>query len=148
MRNNLGEEEFGGWFSDMKYLRCSTTDNGKTAIIAGIPSAFHRDKVSFHYKKQITSIFKKISGQDIDFDMEIVGKAAKKVEAHQSQQKNDEPVPATTEKTQKAKEKKGQHPQMRDDYTFERYVVGENNKFAANAAHAISKNPGKAHNPF
>jgi len=76
LRNYLGEEEFSGWFSDMKYLRCSSTGAGNS-IIAGIPSAFHRDKVSFHYKKQITSIFKKISGQDIDFDMEVIGKTAK-----------------------------------------------------------------------
>ena len=147
LRNNLGEEEFCGWFSDMKYLRCSTTDAGNS-ITVGIPSAFHRDKVNFHYKNQITSIFKKISGQDINFEMEVIGKAAKNAEIHKDQQKKDESVPVTAEKTQKAKEKRGQHPNMRDDYTFEKYVVGENNKFAANAAHAISKNPGKAHNPF
>jgi chromosomal replication initiator protein len=147
LRNNLGEEEFGGWFSDMKYLRCSSTDAGNS-IIVGIPSAFHQDKVSFHYKKQITSIFKQISGQNIDFEMEIIGKTAKKAENHNIQQKNIESAPASHEKTKKIKEKRSQHPQMRDDYTFERYVVGDNNKFAANAAHAISKNPGKAHNPF
>jgi chromosomal replication initiator protein len=37
---------------------------------------------------------------------------------------------------------------MRDDFTFDRYVIGDNNAFAANAAIAISKNPGKAYNPF
>jgi chromosomal replication initiator protein len=149
LRNNLGEEEFSGWFSDMKYLRCSTTDAGKNGIIAGIPSAFHRDKVSFHYKKQITSILKEISGQEIDFEMEIIGKTAKKADAHQQNQtKKDESAPVPAEKTQKVKEKRGQHLQMRDDYTFDKYIVGENNNFAANAAHAISKNPGKAYNPF
>ena len=37
---------------------------------------------------------------------------------------------------------------MRDDYTFEKYIIGENNNFAANAAIAISRNPGTAYNPF
>jgi chromosomal replication initiator protein len=37
---------------------------------------------------------------------------------------------------------------MREDYTFEKYVIGENNSFAVNAAIAISRNPGKAYNPF
>jgi chromosomal replication initiator protein len=147
LRNDLGEEVFGGWFSDMKYLRCAT-DAGKSGIIIGIPSAFHRDKVNSHFKKQIISTLKTISGQEIDFEMEITGKAAKKADSHQHQQKKEEAAYVTSEKTQKVKEKKGQHPQMRDDYTFERYIVGENNKFAANAAHAISKNPGKAYNPF
>jgi chromosomal replication initiator protein len=37
---------------------------------------------------------------------------------------------------------------LKHDYTFKRYVVGENNRFAANAAIAISKNPGTAYNPL
>ena len=148
LRNNLGEEEFSGWFLDIKYLRCSTTNTGKPSIIVGIPSAFHRDKVNSHYKKQIISILKEISGQEIDFEMEVTGKIEKKTESRQNQQKKEVSASETIEKPQKTKEKRGQHPQMRDDYTFERYVVGENNKFAANAAYAISKNPGKAHNPF
>jgi len=148
LRNNLGEEEFGGWFLDIKYLRCSTTDAGKTSIIAGVPSVFHRDKVNSHYKKQIISFLKEVSGQEIDFEMEITGKTGKKIESHQNQQKNEKAVPITPEKIQKVKEKRGQHPQMRDDYTFDKYIIGENNNFAANAAHAISKNPGKAYNPF
>jgi chromosomal replication initiator protein len=148
LRNNLGEEVFSGWFLDIKYLRCSTTDAGKASIIVGIPSAFHRDKVNSYYKKQIISLLKEVSGQEIDFEMEITGETAKKTESHHNQHKNDKSTSVTHEKVQKIKEKRGQHPQMRDDYTFERYVVGENNKFAANAAHAISKNPGKAYNPF
>jgi chromosomal replication initiator protein len=149
LRNNLGEEEFGGWFSDMKFLRCAATNTGINSIVIGIPSAFHRDKVNFHYKNKIISKLKDLSGQDIAFEMEIIGKTAKKT-AHQSQiqQKNEKSVSTEPEKLQKTKEKKEKHPQMRDDYTFDKYVIGENNNFAANAALAISKNPGKAYNPF
>jgi chromosomal replication initiator protein len=43
---------------------------------------------------------------------------------------------------------RGKHPKLRTDYTFENFVVGENNSFAANAALAISKNPGTSYNPF
>ncbi|MFZ2780787.1 MAG: chromosomal replication initiator protein DnaA [Rectinemataceae bacterium] len=39
------------------------------------------------------------------------------------------------------------HPLLRPDYRFENYVVGEHNKFAANAAEAVSKNPGRVYNP-
>jgi chromosomal replication initiator protein len=149
LRNNLGEEVFSGWFSDMKYLRCSTTPAGKPGIIAGIPSAFHRDKVSSRYKDQITSVLREISGHEIDFEMEITGKTSKKIEPQPNDLlKNEESISATPEKPQKTKEKKGNHPQMRDDYIFDKYIVGENNKFAANAAVAISKNPGKSYNPF
>ncbi len=39
------------------------------------------------------------------------------------------------------------HSELRIDYTFENFVVGDNNSFAANACIAISKNPGTAYNP-
>ncbi|MCL2444259.1 MAG: chromosomal replication initiator protein DnaA, partial [Treponema sp.] len=46
LRNDLGEEEFSGWFSDMKYLRARFDDQtNEKSIVVGIPSAFHRDKV-------------------------------------------------------------------------------------------------------
>jgi len=39
------------------------------------------------------------------------------------------------------------HPNLRPEYTFENFVVGHNNSFAANAAIAIAKNPGTGYNP-
>ena len=40
------------------------------------------------------------------------------------------------------------HPGLRGDYTFENFVIGDNNTFAANAAIAIAKNPGTAYKPL
>ena len=144
LRNDLREEEFSGWFSDMKYLR-----SGDNTVIVGIPSTFQREKIRNNYANLINSKLKDVSGKNLTIDFEITGKISKKeTSINQSEEKKEEisePVPV---KTSKIKEKKSQHPQMRDDYTFERFVMGENNNFAANAAVAISKNPGKAYNPF
>jgi chromosomal replication initiator protein len=148
LRTDLGEEEFSGWFSDMKYLRCATTDTGNSIVI-GIPSAFHRDKVNFHYKDKIVSKIKKLSGQEIAFEMEIIGKAAKKASSQpHTQQENEKSSVVIAEKPQKAKEKKEKHLQMQDDFNFDNYIKGDSNIFAYNAAYAVSKNPGKAYNPF
>ena len=46
-----------------------------------------------------------------------------------------------------AKKKKRPHPQLKQEYNFERFVRGDNNDFAYMASYAISKNPGKAYNP-
>ncbi|WP_407398816.1 chromosomal replication initiator protein DnaA [Treponema sp.] len=40
------------------------------------------------------------------------------------------------------------HPQLREDYTFDRFVVGENNEFAYSASLAAAKDPGKKFNPL
>jgi len=144
LRNDLGEKEFSGWFSDMKYLRAN-----ENSIVVGIPSIFHRDKVSSRYQNIITTKIKEISGQEIAFEMEISSKTVKKPASQpENQEQNEQIAVKTTEKTSKPKEKRSQHTQMRDDYTFERFVIGENNNYAANAALAICKNPGKVCNPF
>jgi len=150
LRNDLGEEEFSGWFSDLKYLRSHNNEKtGENAIIIGAPSAFHRDKVTSRYKTIINSKLKELAGSEIALEFEIIGKTAKK-EPHppKTAEKNDESTTAEMPETQKPKKKRDKHPQMRDDFTFDRYVIGENNEFAANAAIAISKNPGKNYNPF
>jgi chromosomal replication initiator protein len=144
LRNDLGEEEFSGWFSELIYLRAE-----KDSIIVGIPSAFHRDKVKSRYQSLVNSKIKELSGKEIPIEYEITGKSAKKAPAQpQSDSKKEENVPDEAVDTQKTKKKRDKNSQMRDDYVFDRYVIGENNSFAANAAIAISKNPGKAYNPF
>ena len=47
-------------------------------------------------------------------------------------------------------EKKKNHSQLQDEYTFETYVVGEINSYAYNAATSVARNPGtsKIYNPL
>lgn len=40
------------------------------------------------------------------------------------------------------------HPQLDPNYTFDNYVVGEDNSFAYSASVAVAKNPGEAYNPL
>ena len=144
LKNILGEEEFNGWFSDIKFMRA-----GENSIVIGVPSAFHCDKVKTRYIGIVNSTLKDVSGKEINFEMEVIGKAAiKQTSEPQPQLKSNEVINAASEKTVKVREKKEKNPLMRDDYTFERYVIGENNGYAVNAAIAISNNPGKAYNPF
>jgi chromosomal replication initiator protein len=150
LRDDLGEEEFSSWFSDFKYLRAGFDEKtGKGSIVIGIPSTFHRDKVKSRYQNTINSKIKELSGKEIVLEYEIIGKSSKKEAVQQqSTEKNEETANNGTAETQKTKKKKEKHAQLRDDFVFDRYVIGENNAFATNAAIAISKNPGKAYNPF
>jgi len=147
LRTDLGEEEFSGWFSDLKYLYTRFAEQGNVvSVVIGVPSAFHRDKVKSRYQNAIKSKVEGLAGKEITLEFEITGKTSKKEEnSNHSPSKNESPIAAEAQK--KVKEK-GKHPQMRDDYIFDRFVIGENNAFAANAAIAISRNPGKAYNPF
>ncbi|MCL2185014.1 MAG: chromosomal replication initiator protein DnaA [Treponema sp.] len=150
LQNDLGGEEFSGWFSDTKYLRAGFDEQTKeNSIVIGIPSSFHRDKVKSRYQSTINSKIKELAGLEIAVEFEITGETSKKEPSvQQLPSKNDNLTIIEPKNTQITKKKRDKHPQMRDDFTFERYVIGENNSFAANAAIAISNNPGKAYNPF
>jgi chromosomal replication initiator protein len=153
LRSDLGEEEFSGWFTDISYLR-----SGENTITVGFPSGFHRDRVKTRYHNIIKTKLKALADRDIALEFEVI--PGEKVAGQKSAKKDthDRPdgasgrqsTPHTAKNADSAREKtkKKQHPKMRDDYTFERYIVGENNNFAHNAAFAISRNPGTAYNPF
>ena len=151
MRAELGEEEFDGWFTGIKYLR-----SGKNSIIIGFESAFHRDKVIKRYQKTLAEKLKALTGDAISLSFEILPDSEAETEPAKRETGGKKEAPGSVlretapEKTKKPAEKakRGQHPQMRDDYTFEKYVIGKNNDYAANAAIAISRNPGTAYNPF
>jgi chromosomal replication initiator protein len=146
LRSELGEEEFSGWFTDINYLR-----SGENNITIGFPSSFHRDRVKTRYQNSIKTKLKAITGKDITLEFEVIpgentGTRQKSTAKNAHDRTGSQASAAKNAETEKPKRK--QHPNMRDDYTFERYIVGENNNFAHNAAKAISKNPGTAYNPF
>ncbi|MDR2922537.1 MAG: chromosomal replication initiator protein DnaA [Treponema sp.] len=153
LRAELGEEEFNGWFTDIHYLH-----SGENNIVVGFPSGFHRDRVKTRYQNSIKTKLKALAGKDIALDFEVIpGSAEGSASSKPKPSKKDthdrsgsQPAAPSAKNAEPAQEKpkKKQHPQMRDDYTFEKYIVGENNNFAHNAAFAISRNPGTAYNPF
>jgi len=56
-------------------------------------------------------------------------------------------VTVTKAKKNPAPPRKRPHGNLREEYTFDNFVIGQNNSFAANAAMAIAKNPGTGYNP-
>ena len=101
------------------------------------------------YQNAINSKLRELAGREIAIEFEITGKVAKKeAPPPQSLPKDEDSAAVAPKETQKPKKARGKHPHLRDDFIFDRYVKVENNDFALNAAIAISKNPGKAYNPF
>jgi len=146
LRSELGEEEFSGWFTDINYLR-----SGEENITIGFPSSFHRDRVKTRYQNNIKTKLKAITGKDITLEFEVIpgeNAGAKQKSTAKNAHDRTGGQASAAKNAEPEKSKRKQHPNMRDDYTFERYIVGENNNFAHNAAKAISKNPGTAYNPF
>ncbi|MDR2177405.1 MAG: chromosomal replication initiator protein DnaA [Treponema sp.] len=148
IRSTLPEQEYSIWFGNLEYMNSS-----ENHIIVAVPSSFYRDQIKPRYQNLIENTLKELTGKDllVEFEVRPRNKAESAITAPAVDMKKANSSQKQAISTSKQEEKpkiKAPHPQLREDYTFERYVIGENNNFAANAAMAISKNPGTAYNPF
>lgn len=132
LRSEISEQEFSMWFSSMSYVGCD-----EDAITVSVPSYFYRDQVKQRYLARIEEKLQELSGRAFSLDFEI--RPAKRSEKPIPAQINTQPAPNA--------KRSRPHPELRSEYTFENFVIGENNSFAANAAMAIARNPGTGYNP-
>ena len=133
LREDLPEQEFATWLKAVEY-----SASGESQVTVSVPSSFVKDQVSQRYQARMEEKLGELAGHDMTVKFSVQKKGSSKP-AH------DEPS-----KAQKAEEivtRKRQHPQLNKEYTFERFIIGESNSFAANAALAISRNPGTGYNP-
>ena len=148
--NKIDEAEFHLWFEKLVY---SSYDNSK--LVIGTPSRFYRDQViSRGYNKLIEKTLEELSGSLIKVDFII----AEIQETDDTPEENPSAGVNDTEKAAPRENKKIpaaessnriSHPQLQTNFTFENYVIGNNNDFAVGAAKAIADNPGKTqYNPF
>lgn len=125
------------YLSSLKYK-----DSKENCLILVAPSKFYKDQIMQKYsakiEKHLLSVSKiRISLQiDVDTNME-----------------QDDNIEAESEitKSEKKEEVKndGHHSDLNEKYTFENFVIGSGNSYAANAALAIANNPGQTtYNPL
>jgi len=144
-KGDLGEHEFAMWFN------IAYDSSTESSVIIAVPSNFYRDQLISQYQKYLESKLFEITGKRLGVEFIVqkpIGTEQEKADARQ-----EDPDPSTKRQSrQKADERsareRGKHPQLRADYVFENFVIGDNNGFAANAALAIAKNPGTSYNPF
>jgi chromosomal replication initiator protein len=148
MREELEESEFAMWFN-IEYD--SSTEN---SLLIRVPSNFYRDQLMRQYQKRIEQKLYELSGQKLSIEFTVV-KPTSSPAPNQDKARADEgpashapsPRSASASKAPAQREPKGKHPLLRENCTFENFIIGENNSFAANAAIAIASNPGVSYNP-
>ncbi len=143
MKGELNEQEFAMWFN-LEYLSATEQE-----IAIAVPSSFYKDQVKQRYQGYIENKLTELMGKEVSVSFEVKPK----------NQNDDKILSGSSEKNYQKTEKKDvsekpktaekpNHPQLRKDYIFDFYVIGDNNSFASNAALAIGRNPGTAYNPF
>ncbi len=132
IKEEISEIDNAMWFNNISY-----EGSKQNSIILSVPSAFYRDQVIQKFNVLIHEKLRELTGSKIEVEFNVVP------------HKETSPVQKTITKEKKVNAPLPQkrNPTLRKDYTFENFVIGESNSFAANACIAISKNPGKSYNP-
>lgn len=133
LRSELSEQEFHIWFQQIRYLHSNVH-----SITISVPSNFYRDQIYHRYLPQIEKYLKEISETDISVNFEI-----EKASTPSKKRNSKTEAPITDVSHREIVKNTGLNP----EYTFENFVMGDNNRFAANAAIAVSHNPGMVYNP-
>ncbi len=137
LRSEITEQEYQTWFSGMSY---AGADDSHVRLY--VPSSFYRDQVNQRYRSQLEESLFELSGQHlrVTFELRRTNGAVTPlpIEAESL------PPPTTTSVIRMERPR---HAQLNPEYRFSRFVEGDGNSFALNAAVAIAKNPGRAYNP-
>ncbi len=129
----LTEQETATWLRGIEYA-----GSGDTSVTLSVPSSFYKDQITQRYLGRLEEKLAELAGHEVKIRLTVQKKGSAKA--------SHEDAPRTG-RQEEAGTRKRQHPQLNGEYTFERFIIGESNSFAANAALAIAKNPGTGYNP-
>ena len=132
--------DFVMWIAPINY--CSSSQNELTL---SVPSTFFSDQLKTRgFLNVLKAKMTELTGQDIKIKTiisKVTASDIKETTSTSSSEKKTENIVSESAPVDL------HHPLLKEEYTFDKFVKGDNNSFAYNAALAISKNPGKAYNP-
>lgn len=137
---SLSKANFNTWFKNTGII-----EKADDYIVVGVPSNFTRDWISSKYQANLLKALKSIAPE------------VKTIKYYVGHFKTDSSVsgqPAliptnTGQRTEPAKQSSApQQGNLNTQYTFETFVVGQNNELAYAASTAVAKNPGAQYNPL
>ena len=121
LSQNLTPTAISTWFSD-----CTPVDINGSELVIHTTSDFKRDIIVNRFAETIKQALSDIFSTSFG----LVVLAGDELSEYQSHKPDDDPLPEMA------------------GYTFDRFIVGNSNRFAHNAAYAVAQNPGSAYNPL
>lgn len=135
IRERISPLSYDTWFKDTKLYNIDKN----TAIIL-VPMSLHKKHLEENYKEEIEEIFNSITGTNFTFQF--------KLESEITEDKKEEEAPKTEIESSGVPYQSNLSANLKSEYTFDNFIVGDSNRFAFTAARAVAEKPGKAYNPL
>ena len=129
---------FNSWLKPTKLLGIN-----ENSCIVEVESEFQKTFLSKNYTDLMSEVLYGIT--NVNYDFEFVLKSEKHNEEFIKEEKSVE-----TKNLGKSLEieHKKLNSNLKPEYTFDNYIVGDTNRFATVSAQAVAENPGKIYNPL
>ena len=118
----------------IKKLEIESVNDNKITLIA--PSKLHIDAINSRFIEFVINAFNAITNKSCDISFVVKSK------------KQQETLEDETEKQSYTNTESYSNTFLNPKYTFDNFVVGNNNKFAQAAAQAVAQSPATAYNPL
>ena len=126
---------YGYWFEKTKFIK----ENGDVLIIQ-VEMQSQKNALKDRYNNTIIDILKSLTGNIYTLEYYL----QEELEA----KKINNTLKVDNNEVEEKKEYSYESTNLNKDYTFENFVVGQQNKFAENAAMTVAKSPGTIYNPL
>ncbi len=129
VKTQISDIAYETWFSETKLI--SLNNNIATVIV---PYHIHKKNLSENYNDIIEEVFTEITGTNFKFNYVI------EEEVENNINENNEIIGVPNNEIYESN--------LDPKYTFENFMIGPSNKFAATSALAVAEQPGKMYNPL
>lgn len=129
IKTELSPVTYDTWFSETKIANIN--DN---VITLSVPMHVHKKMLSENYNEMIEELFTEISGSNFKFEYLTEDELKENITINTEQIG----VPAIT----------NFESNLKPNYNFDNFIVGESNKFAKLTAFAVAEKPGQMYNPL
>ena len=135
IKQEVSSISYNTWFAETEL---HDMNNGKARVI--VPMPIHKKHLSDSYKEMATRIFNEITGSNFEFEFLL------KDEIDDDNSSNVQKEPPIEEVGVPYNNPIASN--LKPNYTFDTFTVGNSNKFAHAAALSVAENPGKMYNPL
>lgn len=137
LKDTINPRSFQTWFAPIKSI-----DLTDSKIVLGVPNKFFQEWIDNHYSKVLRNALAQISGNSLSVQYRVLNE--KPFSAY-----NDKIISEVNVTSPHSISKEIVESNLNDHYTFDKFIVGDGNKFAQAAAYAVADSPGNTnYNPL